>query len=569
MKAIQITSKMAGFCRMELITMKHIIVFIVFFCSPIIMVAQWVPVSVPTTQGLEAITFTDALHGFITVGDGSILESSDGGMNWQTVLTGSGTAPLYDICFPTASTGYCAGDDGYIVKTINAGSSWPVINSPTYNMLRGVSFLNRDTGFVCGQSECIYRTTDGGTTWVLLNSGAYWLRKFSFPTLQTGYCAGDNHLVFQTTDGGLTWNQMYEGGPNLSGIQFLTVDTGYVCGATGYAAKSVDGGQTWQVLNTGTTINFNGLWFFNTQSGYYVGDSGLILKTTNGGTTWTQEASGTSFRLNHLYYFHQCQGFISGDAGTLLKKGMSSPDSIRGPSSVCLGDSGEIYSVDTVAGATGYHWSVPSGVIITSGDNTNIITVKYPSNSVSGTFSVYAYDAGCNSASSPVFSVTVNPIPETPIVTYEGHLLFSTVPTGNQWYLNGAPIAGATGQVYDPTLSGPGYYWTVVTINGCSSDTSNHKIITNGIDSQSSSAISVYPVPNDGEFFISITTGSSESFSISVYDCLGEKIHYETNVEADRSVQKVIDLRPLPNGVYNIVINNSQECVVRKIVVGN
>jgi gliding motility-associated-like protein len=392
--------------------MKYILFLIGIFCYPFILKAQWSPVYVPTYQGLETIAFTDTLHGFITVADGSILETSNEGINWQTVLTGSGNNELYDICFPTASTGYSVGDNGHIVKTTNAGGSWPLINSPTTNMLRGVFFLNTDTGFICGQQESIYKTSNRGATWIQQTSGAYWLRKFSFPTQQTGYCAGDNHLVFKTTDGGMTWNQLPgSGGLNINGIQFLTVDTGYVCGASGYVAKSFNGGLTWQVLTAGTTKNFSGLWFFNSQIGYCVGDSGLIMKTTNGGATWTKETSGTSFSLYHLYFLHQYQGFICGDVGTLLENCLSSPGSITGPSHVCRGDTGKIYLANTVVGATGYHWSVPPGVIITSGNNTNIITVTYTATSVSGSFSVYAYKTNCNGESSPDFTIVVNSVP--------------------------------------------------------------------------------------------------------------------------------------------------------------
>jgi photosystem II stability/assembly factor-like uncharacterized protein len=550
--------------------MKHIIFFIGFFCTPFILLAQWNPVSVPTNQGLSAITFTDTLNGFIALGDGSILKSSDGGYNWQSVLTGT-VSGLADICFPTASTGYSVSSAGDIIKTINAGNTWSLVNSPTNgDVLRGVFFSNPDTGFICGQAEAIYRTNDGGTTWYQQNSGAYWLRKFSFPTPQTGYCAGDNHLIYKTTDGGLTWNLIFgSGGPNLFNIQFLTVDTGYVCGVNGYAAKSYDGGLTWQVLYTGITTSLTKLWFFNSQTGYCIGASGVILMTTNGGATWTQEIFGGTVDLWGIYFFNQERGFICGNVGTLLTNCVQSPDSITGPTSVCKGDTGKIYSVIPVAGATGYHWSVPSGVIITSGDTTNVITVAYTSNYVSGTFSVSAYNTGCSSLFSPAFSVIVNPIPETPIVTNVGNLLISTTPVGNQWYYNGTLITGAIGQVYDASLSGYGYFWTMVTLEGCSSDTSNHILMTLGVDTHLSSAISVYPVPNDGRYNVSINTGSGETFSISVYDCIGVKIYEETNVVVDHSLQKMIDLRPLPDGVYMMMFENSRNCLVKKIVVNN
>jgi hypothetical protein len=150
----------------------------------------------------------------------------------------------------------------------------------------------------------------------------------------------------------------------------------------------------------------------------------------------------------------------------------------------------------------------------------------------------------------------------------------SSAPTGNQWYYSatpggtGAPISGATAQTYDCTLTGTGYYWSIVTINGCSSAESNHQyVIITGIDSHSSSAINIYPVPNDGQFNVSITTAFSESFSISVYNSLGVKIYEETKVDVNGSLQKMIDLRPVPNGVYSVVFENSQNQVVKKIIV--
>ena len=467
MKTIRITSKVSGFCRMELITLKGFIVSIVFLCTPFLLHAQWYHIPVPTTQGLQAIKFIDTLYGFTPLGDGSILKTSDGGTSWQTVLASSGTA-LVDICFPTALTGYSVSSGGDIVKTTDGGNTWSYLDSPAIGLvLRGVFFLNPDTGFICGQGESIFTTTDGGITWFQQISGAYWLRKFSFPTHQTGYCAGDNHLVYKTTDGGLTWNQLpASGGSNLFNIQFLTVDTGFVCGVDGYAAKSFDGGQTWQVLNTGiTSTSLTSLWFFNSQAGYCVGASGVILQTTDGGVTWTQDSSSTLVDLYDLYFFNQNNGFICGNTGTLLKNCVKPPDSVKGPSSVCLGDTGKIYSIKPVAGATGYHWSVPSGVIITSGNNTDSITVKYFPSSLSGTFSVYAYNTGCNSTSSPAFPVTVSPIPETPVLTIDGHLLISSAPAGNQWYFDGTVIAGATGQVYDAILPGPDIIgqWSLLT----------------------------------------------------------------------------------------------------------
>jgi hypothetical protein len=247
---------------------------------------------------------------------------------------------------------------------------------------------------------------------------------------------------------------------------------------------------------------------------------------------------------------------------------------ITGPASVCQGDAGVVYTVPAIANATGYSWQLPTGASIVSGGNTNSITVNFSSTAVSGNITVFGTNSCGNGTVSPNFPVSVNPIPPTPVATNTGYTAYSSAPTGNQWYYSptwygtGALISGATAQTYDATLSGAGYYWTIVTINGCSSDSSNHKLIlVTGIDSHSSTAINIYPVPNDGRFNVSITTASNESFSISVYNNLGVKIYEETKVDVNGSFQKVIDLRPVPTGVYSVVFENSQNQVVKKIIV--
>jgi hypothetical protein len=239
---------------------------------------------------------------------------------------------------------------------------------------------------------------------------------------------------------------------------------------------------------------------------------------------------------------------------------------ITGQAQVCQGATGVVYTVPAINNATGYTWTVPTGATIMSGNNTNTITVDFAANAVSGNITVLGTNSCGNGTVSPNFAVTVNPIPVTPVVTNTGTMLHSSAASGNQWYYQGTLLVGATGQTYVATVDG--YYWDVVTLNGCASDTSNHKLIlTTGINQHSSAVINLYPVPNEGMFNVSITTVSEESFSISVYNSLGVKIYEETKVEVNGSLNKVIDLRPVPNGVYTVIVEDSQNQVVKKIVV--
>src|SRR6185436_3789788 len=78
-----------------------------------------------------------------------------------------------------------------------------------------------------------------------------------------------------------------------------------------------------------------------------------------------------------------------------------------------------------------------------------------------------------------------NAIPETPTITPGGPttfcaggsvLLTSSSASGNQWYLNGNPIGGATNQTYNATASGS--YTVVTTASGCSSAASAATVVT-------------------------------------------------------------------------------------------
>ncbi len=57
--------------------------------------------------------------------------------------------------------------------------------------------------------------------------------------------------------------------------------------------------------------------------------------------------------------------------------------------------------------------------------------------------------------------------PATPTISSNGEVLTSSSASGNQWYLNGVIISGATNQTY--TTNQIGSYTLVVTLNGCAS----------------------------------------------------------------------------------------------------
>jgi hypothetical protein len=243
------------------------------------------------------------------------------------------------------------------------------------------------------------------------------------------------------------------------------------------------------------------------------------------------------------------------------------PGTINGDTEVCKGTSGVVYSVQPIAGATTYTWSTPGGATIVGGINTNSITVNFGLNAVSGNITVSGSNS-CGAGHTSTLPVTVNPIPQAPVISLNGSVLSSSVPTGNQWYHEGIPIMGATSQTYDAALSGSGWYWSKVTVNGCTSDTSNHVyVLVTGMNEINDLACRIYPVPTDGQFTVQLTTQKQSEISLEIRNTLGDLVMSWPKVTVGGFVAVQADIRHVAAGIYFVIIRNGDQAIVRKIVV--
>jgi hypothetical protein len=239
---------------------------------------------------------------------------------------------------------------------------------------------------------------------------------------------------------------------------------------------------------------------------------------------------------------------------------------ITGTNVTCAGTTGLAYSVGTIPNTSAYVWTLPAGATIASGSGTNSVTVAYAANATSGIITVYGNNLCGNGPASPDFNMTVNPIPPAPVITESMYVLTSDAPTGNQWYKGGVLIAGATSPTY--TAFQNGEYWDVVTLNNCVSDTSNHIAILNiGINELQNGTFQVYPNPNDGQFTVKIASLKQASFNLSVISNLGSKIMEIRDIVVNGNLEQKIDLRPVPAGIYTVILRSNESVIVRKIEV--
>ena len=102
--------------------------------------------------------------------------------------------------------------------------------------------------------------------------------------------------------------------------------------------------------------------------------------------------------------------------GQVSSSAPSAAGTITGAATVVQGTNNIPYSVTAIANATGYSWTLPTGGTITSGANTNSITVNFSATAVSGNVCVQGTNT-CGNGTISCKAVTVNTPQNAPIST--------------------------------------------------------------------------------------------------------------------------------------------------------
>ncbi len=240
---------------------------------------------------------------------------------------------------------------------------------------------------------------------------------------------------------------------------------------------------------------------------------------------------------------------------------------IVGTTPVCAGATMVTYTTAPLAGISTFLWTLPAGATIVEGANTRTIKVNFAANASSGIIKVSGVNDCGPGPSSPNFNVVVNPLPSTPVITQNGDTLSSSANTGNQWYLNGVIIPGATGKQHVAVYTGT--YTVVVTVNECSSLPSNGILVlpVSVTVEKANRTFEIYPNPNTGEFNIKVETLTSEVFNIEIYNSLGALLWSQEKANINGIYNTPVSLAAVPNGVYMVALRNMKTNIVRKVVI--
>jgi len=506
---------------------------------------------VPTITGPAAICSSAA---------GNVYTTQAGMTNYVWTISAGGTITAGGTATDNTVTITWTGSGAQSVSVSYTNGNGCTAAAPTvYNVTVGALPVPTITGDndVCESSDYYYYTTEPGMTnyvWNMSpNSGTItWVN-------------GSNQVMIFWNSPGARWVSVSYTNPGGCTAAAPTVYNVTVQPLPG-TAGAITGTSTVCAGATGVTYSVAA-----------VANAVSYAWTVPAGATIASGATSNTITVN--FGASATSGNIMVNAVNACGNGLPSPPfavavnslpaaagAIVGPNGVCQGTAGVTYTTGAITNATGYTWTVPAGATIVSGANTNTITVDFSATASSGTVTVAGTNT-CGTGTSSSFSVAVNPVPEAPVITATGYLLTSSVLVGNQWYKDGEIIPGATGQTYQVVATGT--YYAVVTINNCSSDTSNNIYIlyTGTNELVKIQKVEIYPNPNSGKFTLSVTSATKEDFDLRILNNLGVAVYSKKGLSVDGTMNENIDLPNLPNGVYSVVLSTTNRQIVRKVVI--
>ncbi len=214
---------------------------------------------------------------------------------------------LKGVAGPTFSpTLYAVGDSGYIMRSINRGSTWTKQTTNTTKNLNGVYFESFVAIYAVGDSGTILKSPSANQWQPRSVGAAYQSNNFQAVYFQsdTGIVVGENGAILVSRNGGGTWF------PESSGVSVtlraVFYNRGYnkawVAGDNGVILMSEDGFKTWTPQPSGTTNSLRTIVFADQLKGWAAGANGTILHTTDGGDSWTLQESGTTANLYSMQF---------------------------------------------------------------------------------------------------------------------------------------------------------------------------------------------------------------------------------------------------------------------------
>jgi hypothetical protein len=528
--------------------------------SPVVVVVNPIP-SAPTITAGGSTTFCAG-------GSVTLTSSATNGNNWSTgattqsiTVSSSGTYTL------TVTELGCTSPAASQVVTVNPLPSTPTITAggPITFCSGGSVTLSAPTSssYLWSTSQTtqsiVVNSTQTITLQVTNSNGCQSLPSAPVtvtvnalpptPTITAGgpttFCAGGNVVLTSSSSTSYLWS-------NSATTQGITVTA-----SGNYSVQVTDANGCQSAASTPVAVTVNPLPSTPTITAggpttFCSGGSVTLTSSVGNTYIWSTGATTQSITVNtsgnysvQVTNTNGCISAPSADMTVTVNPLPSTPViSPSGPTTFCAGNSVDL-SCPTAAG---YLWS--------TGATTQTITVT-----TSGTFTVKRINAnGCVSLSSAPITVTVNPIPPTPVITANGPTTFCA---GNTVTLTSSTTTGTylwapnnqTTQAITVNLSGT--YSVTVTELGCTSAPASQTVVVNPLPVTpfisasgattfcTGSYVDLTAAPS-GYTYTWNTGATTQTISVSTSGSYQVKIKDVNGCESPYSAPTVVTVNPLP-----------------------
>ena len=292
--------------------------------------------------------------------------------------------------------------------------------------------------------------------------------------------------------------------------------------------------------------------------------AGLSLDATTGAIALTGSQPGTYTVTNTVAAGGGCAA-VAATSTVTLNAVPAAALTASSPTTFCAGGSVVLSAGGGATGAT-YQFQRDGTPIPGATATTYAATTA-------GAYAVVVTGAGgCAATSAPV-QVGVNPLPPTPTLSaqFNGPVttLTSSSATGNQFYLKGVAISGATAQSYVVNSPAQLGSYTVVVTNaaGCASAASNPLTVTSSLKPVAGTTFSVFPNPtHDGNIAVTLT-GYHQAVELVVVDALG-RVALRVAVPASNGSPSTqfLSLKALASGIYLLRAQTAGGLDLRRVI---
>ncbi|MFM2135564.1 MAG: hypothetical protein RL021_964, partial [Bacteroidota bacterium] len=427
-------------------------------------VTVYQPVNTPTVTASGPLTFCQGGSVTLTSSATAYNRWSNQDTSRAITVSSSGT---YSV---TVNNGYCAAATSSSVSVVvNPLPATPLISASgplsfcqggsvtlTSSVTTGVRWSNNATtasiSVNTGGSYSVTATTAAGCSATSAATTVNVYAAVPVPTVTASgpltFCSGGNVVLTSSASAGNTWS-------NGSTLQSITVTTGgsySVTVSNGYcSATSPLSTVTVNPIPAIPTVTANG------PISFCQGGSVRLTSSASSGNRWSNNSTSQSITVSTAGTYtvtvtsSGCSATSSPVVVTVFPSVSTPSISASGSLTFCQGGSVNLTSSAT----TGNTWS--------NGATTQSITVT-----TSGSYTVSVTNGYCTATSSAK-TITVNPLPSTPVINAAGPTTFcqggtvtlsSSAGTGNRWSTN------ATTQSI--TVNTSGTYSVTVTTSGCS-----------------------------------------------------------------------------------------------------